>query len=506
MAQSGLFQLVINNDKFDRMLTATQYLKQRLDDNYVKSGPVGKRQIPKVEDISESHICHINSVYRPYVSVASEYIISDRQNGVLSSASTRIVMNCRTHGHFMSDTFMCIKIPAIGTLSPTADSPLYRYCAYPGLRLFENVALKSDYMIIDQYKRDDAVMHNKFFVSENHREGWDRCLGQEVRRKSTYRANGHTGHVDYSDGPQTYNTYQPELIMMIPGHFWFNEDASSAVPNGMLPAGQRTMTFDLEQLSNIVQMGRIDPSNPNNVIAEKLNMTSMPFEAALHVNHLFVNDEVHEIFANQIGFNLIRAHRNYTTRVTSSTTTSSEALLTSLKFPTEYLMVGFRSTALKNDFDRWWMMGTIKERSNETAVIAPAMVWNASVGAYEVVGREVVDASELEPVIKTLGLTSNGIEIYKSTPGLFYNAYMPIKYNKKNVVHSPRDSNAFLIRLCLYPGEKQPSGFLNMSTLSNTSINFTTVDNTTDIEMVVSASSLNFVIQLGDRLDLKYAY
>jgi hypothetical protein len=292
---------------------------------------------------------------------------------------------------------------------------------------------------------------------------------------------------------------------MIPGQFWFDEDASCAVLNGMIPAGQRTITYDIERLTNLLQMATVDPGNPNNVIVQPLNITNLNYSAALYVNHLFVNDEINEIFANQIGFNLIRAHRNYTTRVESSGNIE-EILLTTLKFPTEYLMVGFRDIKLKNDFDRWWLMGTIKERPDPSAILAPAMVWNTDHEVFELRGRECVDTSELEPVIKSLGISSHGIEIFKSMPSMFFNAYMPIKYNKKNVITAPSDPNAFLIRLCLYPGDKQTSGFLNMSTLSKTAINFTTVDTTVDVEMVVCASSLNFVIQRGDKLDLKYAY
>ena len=148
-------------------------------------------------------------------------------------------------------------------------------------------------------------------------------------------------------------------------------------------------------------------------------------------------------------------------------------------------MTGFRSRNNSKNFDKWWLMGKQKTRTNSNKLLAPAIVWNSALNNSQLVVREAVEVSTLENVVDTLGITSNGINLYSDLPSSFYNSYIPIKYPKHNVMVSPCDNSMFMINFNLYPGKFNPSGYYNMSTGREITINykFLPASSYTDIEM-----------------------
>lgn len=514
MSQGAVFKLVLRDERFDKFFTASDYLRQRLDAIRAKRKAAGEANVqPTFIDIERSHILYIHAAYRPYVSVASEYArvkASGDGTASIGPSGGTLQFTFPIYGHFTSDMAVHVRFKAIGSATataPTAATPYLRYCALPGVRMFKKVELRSDQVLIDDYVPDDVVAYSKFFVQADHRLGWERCHGQQELREATYLANGYTGSLMYRDGPQTPKLYQESFDIYVPLNFWLCRDAAHALLNDLIPNSQRTITCELAPLKDIVQA-----LVPSTTAAGVLDAVELPFakvgiEADLYVNGLYVNPEVHDIFASRIGFSLIRVHRRQVNQLQNA---SDAFLLDQLKFPAEFLMVGLRARNLAADFDRWWLMGRRRQRTESNKLYGPVLIWNSELQIIEFVAREAVEATTLENFVDTIGVTAHGIEIFPQLPSAFYNAYMPIRYAENSMVVSPSDTSAFLVNFCLYPGKFNPSGYYNLSAGREMYINYSLKPAAADIEggdaeMVISMSALNFLIRKGDKISLRYS-
>jgi hypothetical protein len=175
-----------------------------------------------------------------------------------------------------------------------------------------------------------------------------------------------------------------------------------------------------------------------------------------------------------------------------------------LKYPAEFLMCGFRSADNKKDFDNWCLMGQKRVRSISQKLTAPALIWNTLHNECQLVCREAKEVSCLDPIVKDVGVIAHGTDIFKMTRLPFYNSYLPARYAASTSLVSPNDSSAFLIPFDLFPGDKDPSGYYNLSTGRELFIGYKSdtiaMDNLG--ELVVSMSAINFLMRRGDVLSL----
>ncbi|MFA6165825.1 MAG: hypothetical protein WC700_04355 [Gemmatimonadaceae bacterium] len=526
-----MFNLVLRDERFDQHFTASDFLRHRLDaireqraaENATRERrglrPLSSVQ-PTFTEIQQSHLLFVQGAYRPYVATASEYsLVKASGDGAtaLGASGANLQFTFPIFGQFTSDIVLRVRFRAIGSADaaaaeaePTTAAPLLRYCAYPGLRLLRSVSFKSAETLIDDYTTDDAVAYSKFFVGPDHRLGWLRCHGQQVERQATYRANNFTGVFDFYDGPQTPKLYQEELELFIPLQFWFCRDASTALLNDMIPNTQRTITCDLAPLSQIVFAYVNNPDDAGELVSVPLPFSRLDMTAELYVNGLYVNPEVHDVYASRCGFSLFRAHRRAKFQLPSP---SGFFQLDSLKFPAEFLLVGMRDRRILTDPDIWWLMGTPTVRTQSTALLVSAMIWNKTLEICQHVCREAREVSTLESFTDTFKVTAHGVDLYPTLPSGFFNAYLPTRYAESTLVYSPRDSSAFLVTFCLYPGVYNPSGYYNLSAGRELYINYALKPASVlssdfqlgQTEMVISMSALNFLVRRGDTLSLQYA-
>jgi hypothetical protein len=515
MSQGAVYRLVLRDERFDRFFQASDYLRKRLDAIRAERANSGEKNVqPTFIDVERTHTLFIHAAYRPYVSVASEYAhvkASGDGAGTIGASGGALVFTLPIYGHFMSDLALHLRFKPVGSPNATAPStatPYLRWCALPGIRALRRVELKSDAVLIDDYTPDEAVARSKFFVGSDEKAGWERCHGQQDVREAAYLGNGFTGSLAYSDGHQTPKLYHEGLEMFIPLQFWLCRDASQALLNDLIPNTQRQVTCELAPLAQLIKAQVPNPDAPNTLMDVPLPFEKLGLEASLYVNSLYVNPEIHDIFASRVGFSLVRVHRRQTNQLQSS---SGKFLLDQLKYPAEYLMVGFRERALARDFDRWWLMGAPRARAAESALVAPAFVWDAGASMYKLSNRFATEVTSLDPIISTVGVTAHGVEIFPMMPGSFYSAYTPIRYAENSMVVAPRDGSALLVSFCLYPGKYTPSGYYNLSAGRELYLNYTLTADAAEglvggeYEMVVCMSALNFLCRRGDHVALRYS-
>ena len=511
MSQSAIFKLILRDERFDKFFTASDYLHQRISHIRTEREARGcGNPQPTFTDLERTHIIYLRAAYRPYAAVACEYVRvkSSGDSTMLNSSSSTTEFTFPIHGHFTSDMVFHVRFKDIGTSNPIIQttspvsnpSPRYRFCAYPGMRLFRRVSFRSNETLIDDYVRDEVSFTNKFRISNDQRTAWDRGMGQaEVRHAEYFNSNGFSGILPYREGLQTLKFFHPSTELWVPLQFWMCGDAANALLNDLIPNTQRTIVAELASIQEIIQ--QIDQVSGKVV---PLSIDHLGLQIDLYVNNIFVNPEVHDLFAARIGFSLIRVHRRQQKMLNMST---ANILMNQLKYPAEFLYIGFRDRVNLNDFDHWHLFGRARKRTNVNALIAPVAIWNSSLLMCQLAYRNAKEIDTLDPIIQEFKLTAHGIDLYPRLPASFFNTYIPQRYFAGTTIVAPRDTSAYLATFCLYPGQFNPSGYYNLSAGRELYLSYQGNSISTDqpAELIVSMSALNFLVRKGDKVHLRYA-
>jgi hypothetical protein len=522
MSQGGVYKLLVADARVESYFTATSYLSRRLDEVRAARKAAGEHNVqPRLEDIKATHNFYLRSSFRPHVATASEYTrvkpIGDAA-GAITAAGGTVEFTFPAYGHFTSDIALRIRFREIGNPAKagaaiddagnaTPETPILRYCSLPGVRALEKVEFHSNKVLVDDYTRDDVMAAAKFFVGADKRTGWERCMGQQEVREASYFGNNYTGVLSYRDGPQTMKLYQPAFEVIVPLDFWFCRDASRALLNDLIPNGQRTVTVKFAPIDQIVAAFLPDGITAGQYVPTPLPFQRLQIDCELFVNSIYVNPEIHQVFSSRIGMSLIRVHRRQATQLQHA---EGAVLLDQLKYPAEFLTVGVRMRSNTRDFDGWWVMGAPAVRNNTSRLFVATTIWNTTLGGVELVAREAFDSGSNTPMVESLGIAIQGVDVFPSMPAPFFNAYLPIRYPETSGVVAPADSSAYLFPFCVYPGRYEPSGHFNLSTTREVYLKYALTAPFRNIgpgeaEVVVSMSALNFLVRRGDSLALQYA-
>lgn len=492
--QPGIFKLSIRDDRFDKILCASKII-----DKYSKSSN---------EDFKKYILNNISPIvhepFKPIINFSNFYTKAQFFGGspvINTSDGGGITFKFNVPGHYVSDSVLHVKIPAIGSLT---GSNRFRYCAYPGMRLLKKIEFRSGGNIIDTYTRDDVIFKNLFEVKN--RDAWDRNHGhQSVKYGETYNPDGYNVGMLYRDGPQVYKVFQPILEMYIPLHLWFGKEPKNAIMNTRGNNTQRIVSITLASISELI--GATDGAG---TIID-LPFSSIPFEADLYVNNIYIQQTVYQHMRSDTKLRLARLHKN---QINSIRTSSGNFKLSNLKYPIEHLYVGFRSIENANDLDYWCMFGravrplTISAGTffNPIAYFDPIPAPHAVVAAGTV---KDLPGSTLDTRLSgNFWFMSNGIEICPKLHSNFYSSQSITRYNDFHNLYACRDDDAFSVLFNLYPGKRNHSGYLNFSVLREIEFFY---DNTvsTDanpIEIVMSASILNFITEKAEDDEIRLAY
>ncbi len=568
MATGGIFQLITNDGKQDRMLMASRLLKKRL--YLIRRKRQGdpripfKDKTPTLLDIERTHILFTNAHFKPFAAIGYEYNIVKPNSGNVKLGS-EIQFSIPQFGDFFSDmVFHCIvKAPSVTYTQGQAgddEVPSVRWADFPGERLMKKTRFDVNGNPLDEYTSDEIVMHRQYRVPDHKLTGWKRNVGQQIPQYGYVEdplqglAAGHQVYMDCCNGLQTpkdaagWNTASAatdrpnDLEVFVPLLFWCNLDPRLAVPSVAIPYGQRFIRIDLEEQSklfNFQTRGNVAFVAADIVIAD----TSVE-RVELYINNLFVNPEVHAIYIKRIGFTLIRVHRKQTNLINK---TEEEIHLQNMKWPIETLFVGLRpkinvnggmanpaggaliapdatfntgvtgsiATESSSDLWTWHQFGEI----TCTALPIPGVAGykstvNTNIGDDNMplnnngVGAEPnLICCECKPTFKEIRISAHGIPIYTDFPQQFYQSYLSYTYGGYNI-NTPTDCGLIMINFCLYPGTYQPSGHVNVSRAREFYIRFTTkvtFDDSNTGELVVVASAINFLLISDGSAVLRYS-
>lgn len=364
MATGGIFTIITNDGKQDRMLMATALLHDRLDriwraKSAAKPGvPIDDISVlPSLIDIEKTHILFTNAHFKPFAAIGFEYNkvkpASGSASGALGSGTT-LQFSIPQFGDFFHDiAFHCkLSQPTVtaggGVLAP--DTPAMRWCAWPGERLLKKVQQEVNGNPLDEYNLHATVAHREYRVSPNKLTAWKRCVGQEevadaFVRQAEWAASATTSE-QFRVKAQVFNGHQTPTAtktatveMFVPLLFWYNKDVRLAVPSVAIPYGQRFINIELASAAEMVGLYPRGANLDNWAAPGGTLSDTQLSEVELYINNIFVNPEVHKIYIKRVGFSLIRVHRQQVFPLAGSTS-SGDLHLQQLKWPIEYLFVG----------------------------------------------------------------------------------------------------------------------------------------------------------------------
>jgi len=235
MAAGGVFKLIANDGKADRMIMATELLNQRIKDIMCMRARENLADpTPTLVDIERTHILFVNAHFKPFAAIGYEYNKVKVNQGA-TNWGDEVTFSIPQFGDFFHDMVVNVlleqvqatagEVPTlptqIGTVSltngvgydyanPTANgasvvvhkftytyvnqngtvvlpgdsaSNFIRYAEFPGERLFYNVKFDVNGNPLDEYNSDVTMMYRKFRVAPGKLTGWKRLVGQEVPKE-----------------------------------------------------------------------------------------------------------------------------------------------------------------------------------------------------------------------------------------------------------------------------------------------------------------------------------
>lgn len=334
------------------------------------------------------------------------------------------------------------------------------------------------------------------------------------------------------NGPQTPKPVQPALELWNRLHFGFCKDAHQSIPSVSLPSGHRFITMEYAAqsdlifeepsiyLEKIVSDGTSHTRTYSSII-QQFGLDDVTVEKnELYVNNIFVNTEIHDIYIERIGFSLVRVFRFH--KAKCSQESNEEKLLSQLKWPIEYMMVGFRpawnikaatATAgvVSGNPNQWRDWHRMTRQVDANVAQERATAFSLSLTDETVTGtlstERIADEKYWIPVstIDSVSFTTHGVKLYDDFADTFYNQYMPMHYGGANIC-TPDDTGALFINMALFPGMYQPSGHLNFSRARESYLSWTSsyISASTPVDLFVVAIALNFLLITDGSAVLRY--
>lgn len=365
---------------------------------------------------------------------------------------------------------------------------------------------------INIFQRVGAIYLND---PENMLSGTDICVQYQ-----TYQTE-----CNILNGPQTPQPILPPIEIWNKLKFWFNDNVNLAIASVSIPFGQRFINIDLCDQDKLIYeyplLTNVSSGDPWSTYFQLNGTSELNIEAMeMYINNIFLNPEIHDIYIRRIGFALIRVYRKQKQSVDIA---HGSILLSQLKWPVEYLYVGFRP---RFNTQQPQTASYVLPVTKTSQLTGPGN-W-ATWRDWHRMTRELVGTTQLPvrsdaytqnnnavnytytpsvTVIDSMGLISHGITIYDSSmKDVFYNQYMPYNYGGYNV-NTPEDPGAFMINMALYPRSYQPSGHINISRARETYITYssTYISSKTPCDAIIIAVAINFLLITDGSAILRYS-
>lgn len=446
---------------------------------------------PSYDDVRKTHAFFINTTFKPIVSVAYGYSTVGVTPLPLFGSSVR--MKVPIFGDFIADQALHIRVSSV---SAVHKDNMIRWYDFIGHRMIKQISLVADGVILDQYGCEEMEMYYRFHVTKNQKAGWMRCVGQETPKVGTFiqdPVNQAVREKKYIyDGYQTPKRTQEELELYIPLLFWYNVDPAFALSNWNISYDKFFIDVEFNDAEHCISV--IDYADDGGKFTQPEFLS-----CDLVSNHIYTTPEVAELFRHRTQFSIVRVHKRVE-RILNKRFDSIN--ISDIKYAVENLYVRFRPVANELDMNvaEIWRHNDVSQYKE---VKYPSII---SVAGTSSLAYTPVYYYESYPAVDVVALESNGSTIYDAHPGCFYNSYIPLRFGEERII-TPDDEGAYLLTFSLFPGEAQPSGYLNFSQSRDQYIKYSSsfIDGANPVSMAVCATCINFLVLSDGSMSLRYA-
>jgi len=504
MSTSGIFQLVTNDGKQDRLLLATELLNSHLKKVRAERIAAGSTDpTPTLSDIRTYHVNFLESFFKPFVAIGFEYNkVKCAQGNVRLGGDLRF--SIPQFGDFFNDMVVHIRLSG---LKADVFPDKVKYAEFLGHRLFEKTTFEVNNNILDTYDSDSYNFYYQFRLFTNKLAGWRRDVGQENLVYGYHTADPINDEFrEYKligHGPQTLKFEHPVVDMWIPLLFWFNLDSKLSIPSVAIPYGQRFINIKLAPESDLV--ASVDYGGGGSYQSPKIDF------AELYINNIFVNPEIHDIYIRRIGFSLVRVRRIQTKLLD---TRVGRVALGEMKFPIETMFFCFKPVENLTNVDYWHKCGKVNVQPISLPGVRPKQPIRGCEPPTDPVVPiplpvEVVVTDGLylceQPTVRTIGLSAHGVPLYENIPERFFNSYVPWRFGMG--INTPFDPYAYMITFALHPDQYQPSGYINVSRAREFYMEYTSdlIDSNFHVQLKVESTAINFLLVSDGSAILRYA-
>jgi hypothetical protein len=360
MVQGGIFIIISNEGRQDKILMASKSLVSRIREIEMYRGSIGEEALATLPDIERTHVLFTNAHFKPFVAIASEYCIEPPSSGN-TSLGGQLTFKLPNFGDFVSDMVLHLKLkqPTLSTTADPENQPLMRWCTFPGERVLVSSKISMNSNDINTYYTHDVNFYREFFVGTDRAVGWARCMGQEepevgyVDQPNWLKSGVSPSDIKHRVQTVTYSGLQTPtgqkigfVDLYIPLLHPMCLDVRQAFPLIAIPNTQRNVYCDMIDANRLVELvprGTGTWADPLGT----LDYSGMLVKSELIINNLFILPEVHNIYLKRVGFNMVRVNQFFSKQSCSG---DDQTLLSSLKFPIEWLAIGARPTKFEGRF------------------------------------------------------------------------------------------------------------------------------------------------------------
>jgi hypothetical protein len=445
---------------------------------------------PSVDNIKETHEIFLNSQFKPWVESTFEYSKTSVNSKPQFGESVEFTIP--TNGNFISDMVLHLKI---GKLCPESSEDKVRYANMLGHKMIKKVQLFINNNLIDEYSGEYYNAYYETTVTEDNKLAWLKCIGQEIGIvgemipdpvNSSFKESK-----TFYNGLQTLKNEQEEFELFIPLLFWFNIDKKCALLNNY-GTGSVKVVITLEQDNQFIAC--LDTISE--IYNEKYIKPSI-LESELYTNHIFVSEEIQDIFISRIGFNLIRVHKY--AEILLDKNIDNVSLLNYLKYPTEEIIIYARPKENENGIDslNTWDKNFVLD----IKYLKDCVVFKEDNGDYSF-GINNYKIYEPKEIFTTMQLSFDGTSSYGQDHPNFFSSYLPLINNKS----FSKGNGMYYFPYNMITREYNPSGYANLSKSKKIQFSYeSNIIEEKNVKLYVHAVAINFLVFNSTSAMLNYS-
>jgi hypothetical protein len=415
-----------------------------------------------------------------------------------------------------------------------------RWCDGPGMRLIKNLRHSVNTSELDSFDWFTYLCTQKFLTPTDRLPAFNRCIGHPapVKSKSSVEmvsgVDGATFNAlsvgEVLVGPQVPATVQPPLEMWIPVITWSGRDPRMSIPVASLPSSTRILEIELERyekliyrvplnlylettVSDIVVNGGVVVNSHTTITrTEQLSTGAgaipMPNirEMTLYTNSILVEQTIHDIYMDRIGFMIVYTHLSQSDPVSDD---RANILLSGLKWPIVYLLAGLRPNVNDDDPEDWATFAQVSHTDyHEKRVIRNPLV-GAVVATDTPYMTTIIETNQKRfrprvQLIQTPQIRISTSVYAHEISSRFYTDYM--QYIRGCGFNTSGSDDLLFISFSLRPSSYEPLGHINLSRSRESYFRFTCplVSPQNRATFFIYACAINFALIATGSISLRY--